>query len=324
MLDQIVKQYNNKLNRLISFYRNNFYRIIRSRLSSRSKNIYVYRLRQYYFNEKNKLDREKSRLISEYRKQLTIDNNSNKSIKALMVGINYNNTNYQLKGCINDVNNLKKFFSIKRGLQDKNVCLLTDNTELKPTRKIILEKYKELLLNAKKGDLLLFTYAGHGYYTRDYSGDEKDNRDEVLVSVDFKGIKDDELKSMLDQYLPEGVKVFILFDCCNSGTLMDLKYNYLSTNNYNNIVVNNKCSETKGDVYFISGCKDDQQSADAYINNQYQGAMSWAFVKTISENRNLTWKNLLLGMRKLLVNRYIQIPQLSSGKNMDINSKIFI
>ena len=250
--------------------------------------------------------------------------NEFKDIRALMVGINYINSNYELKGCINDVINLKKFFNHKFKLDDKNVCLLTDNTKLKPDRETILKKYKDLLINSKAGDLVVFTYAGHGYYTRDRNRDEKDGRDELLIPSDFKNIKDDELKNILDKYLPAGVKVFILFDCCNSGTLMDLRYNYLSTNNYNKIVVNNKCAETKGEVYFISGCKDNQTSADAYINNQYQGAMSWAFVKTLSEKNNLTWKTLLLNMRTLLKYKYTQIPQLSSGKKMDINSKIFL
>ena len=220
--------------------------------------------------------------------------------------------------------NLKKFFNHKCKLNNSNVCLLTDNTKLKPNRETILKKYKDLLINSNRGDLLIFTYAGHGYYTRDRNRDEKDRKDELLITSDFKSIKDDELKNILDKYLPAGVKVFILFDCCNSGTLMDLRYNYLSTNNYNKIIVNNKCAETKGEVYFISGCKDNQESADAYINNQYQGAMSWAFVKTISEKNNLTWKTLLLNMRTLLKSQFTQIPQLSSGKKMNINSKIFI
>ena len=43
--------------------------------------------------------------------------------------------------------------------------------------------------------------------------------------------------------------------------------------------------------------------------------MSWAFVKTLSERNNLTWKTLLLNMRRLLKNNFTQIPQLSSEKN---------
>lgn len=353
MLDQIDYNYNLKLKQLILLYRRNLYRILRLRIHPYYKRIYITRLRKYYLREKNKLDTERNEQIAKYKKEQSKKNNNTnnnpdipiksitnktqsdnsntdtntpnfKNIKALMVGINYNNTRHQLKGCINDANNLKKFFSIRCGLQNKNVSVLTDQTRIKPTRTNIIRNYINLVRTSKPGDLLVFTYAGHGYYTRDRNGDEKDNRDELLVSIDFRTIKDDYLKYILNRYLPKDVKVFILFDCCNSGTLMDLKYNYLSTNNYDKIVVNNKSSETRGEVYFISGCRDDQQSADAYINKEYQGAMSWAFVKTISENKNLSWKDLLLGMRELLSDKYIQIPQLSSGKNMDINSKIFI
>ena len=60
----------------------------------------------------------------------------------------------------------------------------------------------------------------------------------------------------------------------HSGSMLDLKYQYLDSTNYNNHSVDNNSKETEGLVYMISGCMDSQTSADAYINNKFQGVFS--------------------------------------------------
>jgi hypothetical protein len=87
---------------------------------------------------------------------------------ALLIGCNYKSTQYELKGCINDVNNLadklKQFsFSTK---------ILTDNTLIKPTKDNILKELKNLLITSNPNDLLFFTYSGHGSQTIDKNNDE--------------------------------------------------------------------------------------------------------------------------------------------------------
>ena len=73
----------------------------------------------------------------------------------------------------------------------------------------------------------------------------------------------------------------------------------------------------------ISGCMDNQTSADAYINSKFQGAMTWAFLHTVDKNPNLTWKELITTMRdSLKISNFQQIPQLSSGKKLDLTAKI--
>ena len=241
-----------------------------------------------------------------------------------MVGINYRNTNSELRGCINDVNSLKNFLNEHHKVSNDNILTLTDDTLLKPTRNNILEKYKDLLINSEKGDILYFTYSGHGSYTFDRNGDELDDKDELLVSIDNRGITDDELKQIAHQYLKEDVTLFVLFDCCHSGTLLDLKYRYLTTSEYNEVIINDKNSETKGNIFFISGSSDSQTSADAYINRIFQGAMTWSFLNSVNSKPYLTWKELLLKMRELLKNNYTQVPQFSTNKSIDINSKIIV
>lgn len=73
------------------------------------------------------------------------------------------------------------------------------------------------------------------------------------------------------------------------------------------------------DVISISGCKDDQTSADAQEAGQNTGAMSWAFIKTLTELPNQTFLSLLNNMRTLLAAKYSQKPQLSSSHPQDMN-----
>ena len=126
-------------------------------------------------------------------------------------------------------------------------------------------------------------------------------------------------------HLKKGVMLFALFDCCFSGTVLDLKYQYLDSLENDTFTTDNNDTETKSNVIMISGCNDKQTSADAFINNKYQGAMTWAFLNTLNQksSSNLSWKNLLIDMRdKLKQSEFTQLPQLSSGCLIDINEHI--
>jgi len=324
-LTQINEEYKKNIDKLNKIYNYHINRIRRLRIHPYYKRLYFQRLQNFYRYNLNKYKNLKEQKIKNYHNKLNSQQSNSqeidKNFKALMVGINYRNTNSELRGCINDVNSLKKFLNNKNKVDYSNICTLTDDTSLKPTRDNILDKYKQLLINSKEGDILYFTFSGHGSYTRDRNGDELDGKDELLVSIDNKGITDDELKNIAQQYLKHNVTLFVLLDCCHSGTLLDLKYNYLSKNNFNHVIVNDKNSETKGNIYFISGCRDEQTSADAYINRKFQGAMTWSFLNSVNSKPDLSWKELLLKMRKLLKKHFTQVPQFSSGKSLDINSK---
>jgi hypothetical protein len=107
--------------------------------------------------------------------------------------------------------------------------------------------------------------------------------------------------------------------------MLDLKYNYLDSSNYNNYSENDKVSECCGNVIMISGCMDTQTSSDAFIENKYQAAMIWSFIDCINKKPNCSWRELLQNMRDLLKKkRFSQIPQLSTDSFYNIDSKLFI
>ena len=251
-------------------------------------------------------------------KQIKID----KAKKALLVGINYTGTSNELFGCINDANCIKERISTK-GFTSINT--ITDLTTKKPTRDNILSEFRNLLINSQAGDLLFFLYSGHGSYALDRNGDESDGYDELIVTSDLKGITDDELKTIIQQNLKQDVTLFAMFDSCFSGTMLDLRYQYMDSLNYDKYTENDKQAVTVGNVFMISGCTDEQTSADAVFNNKANGAMTWSLLESLKQKPNDSWRELVKNMRDILkTSEFDQIPQFSSGSFVNIDTPVFI
>jgi uncharacterized caspase-like protein len=153
--------------------------------------------------------------------------------KALFIGINYYGQNGELKGCINDVHNIKNFLTKNYHIDE--ILVLTDdqttNPSKMPTRKNILDAFRWLRANAQAGDSLIFHYSGHGGSVKDTDGDEEDGMDETLIPVDYTKsghIVDDEVHDVLVRGLPKGVRLTAIMDCCHSESMLDLPYIYVS------------------------------------------------------------------------------------------------
>ena len=251
-------------------------------------------------------------------KQIKID----KAKKALLVGINYTGTTNELFGCINDANSIKERISTK-GFTSINT--ITDLTTKKPTRDNILREFRNLLINSQAGDLLFFLYSGHGSYDLDRNSDEADGYDELIVTSDLKSITDDEFKTIIQQNLKKDVTLFAMFDSCFSGTMLDLRYQYMDSLNYDKYTENDKQAITVGNVFMISGCTDDQTSADAVFNNKANGALTWSLLESLKQKPNDSWRELVKNMRDLLkTSEFDQIPQFSSGSFVNIDTPVFI
>jgi hypothetical protein len=111
-----------------------------------------------------------------------------------------------------------------------------------------------------------------------------------------------------------------MFDSCFSGSVLDLKYQYMDSLNYEKYTENNNDLETQGDVFMISGCTDRQTSTDAQFNNRPNGAMTWSLLEALKQKPNCSWRELVMTMRDLLKkSNFTQIPQISCGKFENID-----
>uniref|UniRef100_A0A7S4I5H8 Peptidase C14 caspase domain-containing protein n=1 Tax=Vannella robusta TaxID=1487602 RepID=A0A7S4I5H8_9EUKA len=158
-----------------------------------------------------------------------------KNRKALVIGINYSVLPPgagQLKGCINDANNVKEFL-VGHNFNRDDIRLLTDDNQHDglPTKEKLIASMKWLVEGAQEGDSLFFHYSGHGGQEKDETGVEEDGMNETIMPVDFQQsghITDDDIHDILVKPLPAGVRLTAIFDSCHSQTVMDLPYVYHS------------------------------------------------------------------------------------------------
>ena len=232
--------------------------------------------------------------------------------KALLVGINaYPNANNNLRGCINDIVDMENFIASNNKVYPKeNIRTLTDS---KATKKGILAALNWLLLGASAGDQILFHYSGHGAQIPSHShAIEKDGLDEIICPYDFNGedaaetaISDKEFAKIFAK-IPQGVHFVWISDSCHSEDL-SRKHEIVEANNGNSNYdfketrfrrFNHKDSTHQAEAVapiaslgsspiplhgaLLSGCASHQLSADAYINNRFNGAFTHYLIKNLS------------------------------------------
>ena len=245
---------------------------------------------------------------------------------ALLIGINYRgNREAKLDGCINDCNRLQDFLKTKCNYSNKNIEMITEDERVKPTKQNILNSLKNLVKRVKETNAkeVWFSYSGHGTFTNDYDSVENDKQDEVLVPLDYKRegyISDNTIYNILVKQLPTDCNLFIVIDACHSGTICDLPYQYQIKKGF----IQEKNLENLPNVIKLGGCKDNQTSADAYIDGRYQGALTAGLLKSMEVLKySFTAKELIAQCELYLSsNEYTQIPVLSlSNKNL-INETI--
>lgn len=260
--------------------------------------------------------------------------------RALCVGIN----NYQnlpdaaLRGCVNDVKNMVSILTKFMGFGADDIVELTDE---QATKANIMKNLKEMLEGAKAGKYtnLVFSMSSHGTQVPDISGDESDRADEAFCPTDLivKGdawdpdhvIADDELNDLFVQ-LPENVVLECFFDTCHSGTglkaidlLLDRKPRFLPPPSLEAFSkVEGLRSHSLSKYLLESGqsnppilwaaCRSDQTSADARIEETWNGAFTYYICTEINKSQNkLSRKDLLNKVRlDLKKGRYSQMPQL--------------
>jgi hypothetical protein len=260
--------------------------------------------------------------------------------QALLVGINdYQGVN-DLQGCINDVTNVRSVLKTFFGFSNSEIRVLTDN---RATKKNILSRLDKMVKSAVNGDFLIFQFSGHGSQIRDREGDElSDHMDEIICPYDMNWddgfISDDMLGEILRE-LKKGVKMEILLDSCHSGTgtrdiirfPLSAELSWQSSKNrYLSPPVDIECrylgeedllkparsfttdKEIIMNHILWAGCKDNQTSADALIDGNYNGAFSYYFCKHVRETGgNISRTDLLSRVRNSLkYNKYDQVPQL--------------
>jgi hypothetical protein len=242
---------------------------------------------------------------------------------ALLIGINYTGIDKsELYGCVDDVFNMRDMLVHEMKYLEENITILYDtapNKELSPTKKNILRTLTEFVDNKQPEDELWLHYSGHGSIRTDRSYDEKYGIDSVIIPIDFQTngvILDDEIFTIIKDV--KGV-LFLLFDCCHSGSICDLpiSYSYID-----NIIVKetvNKNYIENSRIYAISGSTDKQVSMEHHNKfiQKRVGALTYAFLMLLNISKyKISIEELFIEVCKYLSHTGLkQTPILSTTSN---------
>lgn len=247
--------------------------------------------------------------------------------KAVLFGVNYCDTESELKGPVNDIENMKLFL---KSINFDNICTYTDAVSgcrddvtgkgiLKILNNLVTESYKDEL------DIIFLYWSGHGTSIECNDGDEDDGQDECICPVDYdtNGLITDDMLSDIIHMINHKTKVIFVCDSCHSGTILDLKYHYL-IDSHKYLDTNRGGLVPK--IICISGCLDSQTSADAYnlYNMQkYSGALTSCFLDIMllypecKNNVFLLLSKLHIELQKFNLD---QLPQLTSSYELKKDS----
>lgn len=249
--------------------------------------------------------------------------------KAVAFGLNYAgdaDASMRLKGCVNDARRMAAY------LREIGVpcSIYTDATDPSDTSAAgIVSRLQELAKASHTENLELawIHFSGHGVSVRDKSGDEADKRDEALVPRDYLTagyILDDSLNEILGDFNPK-TRVICVFDCCHSGTLVDLKFSWMGTRC---MTENAKCKAT-GPIITLSGCLDMQvakemDTSGEAADQQSSGVMTTnllAVLKTNPAARANVFSLVSLLRTRMSQGKFPQIPVVTSSYDLRTNPK---
>ncbi len=195
--------------------------------------------------------------------------------KALIIGVD-NYPTAPLHGCVNDAYDYQATLTAK-GF----TCTMLLNSQA--TKANILAGINALVAGTTSGDSLVLAYSGHGSQVTDSSGDESDNKDEVLCPVNWpQYVSDDDLRGIFAN-LPSGVTLDCFLDCCHSGTGTREIDSAITIRSLPPIIrKRSKKAKTKAIVLvptlnhiLWAGCEDGQTSAELIVGGVYRGAFSY-------------------------------------------------
>lgn len=263
--------------------------------------------------------------------------------RALLIGINrYLIPGADLRGCVNDVKNIRATLIKYFAFRSNDIKVLTD---LGATKKAMQSGIQALVNSGKTGDVLYLHYSGHGSNVPDRNGDEADHRDEILCpsDLDWKDpLTDDWLRTAFNK-LKSRVNLTVVMDCCHSGTntrailppdapviprYLPNPWDLMAEESRRALRgklrrAKSRAARASADIVeaeigetLITGCRATQTSADAYIGGTYNGALTYSLVAALHAARGkLTSRELHTAtLQRLKIGNFDQVPQLEARR----------
>jgi hypothetical protein len=195
-----------------------------------------------------------------------------------------------LDGALNDVVLMRELLVARKGFAPSDIAMLTDQ---QATRAAILKAIEtQLVAPAKRGDIVLFYYSGHGSQVRNTLSDEADRLDESLVPADSPrgapDLRDKELRRLFNRILDRGAQLTIVLDSCHSASGargLDTGMRFRAVKADERDVadrVNGPHPEDRGALVFAAA-QDFDLAYELMDAGTIHGAFSWALARAIRD-----------------------------------------
>lgn len=272
--------------------------------------------------------------------------------KALLVGINrYPDPNNELKGCVNDVRQMAETLKGRYGFAgDGNTRILTDAHAT--TKAILDGLAWLSAGASPGDSLVFHYSGHGSQVSDRNGDETSDGLDEILCPYDLdwdRPLTDDDLAAACAD-VPRGALLTVILDCCHSGTglrdfarpcgipLADVPHRsrFLPPPDTHKDGIHGRgpgmancrgrhgspgihrlgrrfgVSVTKTNAVLIAACRDDQTSADAFIDGAYHGAHTYYLCRALGNGtRDLTYRALVSAAGIALSRSgFDQVPQL--------------
>jgi hypothetical protein len=227
--------------------------------------------------------------------------------KALLVGTNkYAMKGNDLNGCVADAEDMYDLLVNGYGFLADNVRVLTDD---RATKANVVERLNWLVTGT---DLMECVYynSSHGTKLRvRKDGTLKDSIDEAIVTYDFDWddrntqLIDDDIHGIIS-LLNAQSRLAVIVDSCHSGSILgdkdfgkrakfivppfDIRARMINRQLKLNKIGHRAVKEFENHI-LLSGCNDDQTSAETLFGNQTRGALTFNFTKRVRKGPEACW-----------------------------------
>eukprot|EP00931_Biecheleriopsis_adriatica_P116820 TRINITY_DN9240_c0_g1_i1.p1 TRINITY_DN9240_c0_g1~~TRINITY_DN9240_c0_g1_i1.p1 ORF type:complete len:426 (-),score=90.34 TRINITY_DN9240_c0_g1_i1:73-1350(-) len=152
------------------------------------------------------------------------------SVRMLIVALDYE---YAPEAELTATRDALTMFRIAGRAGVEDITVVTDKQGVGapsfPTRSYVLRHLRQVARRCQAGDWFVWFWAGHGVQVDDFNHEEASGKDQAFVTPDAAGrltesavLIDDEFALALDTFVPEGVRILCINDCCHSGTIADI------------------------------------------------------------------------------------------------------
>ncbi len=279
-----------------------------------------------------------------------------RQIHALLVAIDeYPSPIPQLRGCVNDIEAFASYLS-ERVASDEGVSInLQTLKNGEATREAVVDGFRTVLGKAKKGDVALFYYSGHGSQEQapeEFWNIEPDHLDETLVLFDSRSqgswdLADKEIAKLIGEVAANGPHVAVILDCCHSGSgtrevdtvvrrapldprrrpietflVSVAEAQAASASRSTSAKDASRLASPEGRHVLFAACRDDEEAKEYTGDGQHRGAFSFFLGNALRGAAGVpTYRDLFARASALVSNmRLNQSPQLEATQNDDLDA----